>query len=165
MRKFLNIGCGEDIKRSKDVEWTNVDIRNVKGVDKVCPADKLPFGNNTFDRVYACHLLEHFAMSDTARVLEEWVRVAKKGGEVWIAVPDILKVAKGFVNSDIGRGVVMKYLYGGQGHEWNFHKAGFCCTHLEIAMRGVGLGSIRRFPKNEKDASNSEYSLNLKGIK
>lgn len=166
-RFCLNLGCGNNIKKSDDhLNWINVDIRGVKGIDHEVNAGKsLPFGNGVFRIVYACHLLEHFPMVDTESIVTEMVRITKKGGEVFIAVPDVLVISEAFVKGDLGKGAVMNYLYGGQGHEFNFHKAGFCDSSLRDLMRKRGLRKLDIWKGNRDDASNSKYSLNLKGTK
>jgi len=52
---------------------------------------KLPFADNSFDFLYASHVLEHF--SNPEIVLREWLRVAKN--YVYFAVPDFELYEKG----------------------------------------------------------------------
>ena len=48
-------------------------------------ATNLSFPDDYFDRVIACHLLEHLA--DPQRVLFEWARICKPGGVLSILLP------------------------------------------------------------------------------
>jgi SAM-dependent methyltransferase len=45
-------------------------------VDVVAPGDDLPFEDDSFDFVFASHVLEHFP--DPIRALQEWLRVARR---------------------------------------------------------------------------------------
>lgn len=163
----LNLGCGSNIKKSNDRhKWINVDIRDGNGVDYVVDAGQpLPFESGKFRVVYVCHLLEHFSTASAKGLISEWVRVLHKGGELYIAVPDVLKIAKAFDKGDLGRDSVMKYLYGGQGHEFNFHKSGYCESILRQLMKENELDKIKTWEGDKDDASISTYSLNMKGTK
>lgn len=48
--------------------------------------DKLPLEDSTFDCVIARHILEHCV--DALKVLKEWSRIIRTGGQLIIAVPD-----------------------------------------------------------------------------
>ena len=162
---YLNLGCGTDIKQNMKTKWINVDIRSGPGVAYVMDVAELQFPDRTFGVVYACHLLEHFPMDEAESVVREWVRVLEDGGMLYVAVPDILKISTDFFKGKVGKGAVMKYFYGGQGHEYNFHKSGYCESILRDLMRGAGLTKMERWKGSPDDASNSRYSLNLRGVR
>mgnify|MGYP001572363120 CR=1 FL=1 len=48
--------------------------------------EKLPFEDSAFDCVIGRHILEHCI--DTLKVLTEWSRIIRKGGQLILAVPD-----------------------------------------------------------------------------
>lgn len=84
----LNLGCGKVIKKSSPQEkWINMDIAKLPGVDIVWNLDKYPwpFKNNTFDEVYASHVIEHAA--DLIKCMEELYRIIKQKGMINIKVP------------------------------------------------------------------------------
>jgi SAM-dependent methyltransferase len=84
----LNLGCGKDIKKSTENEkWVNMDVAKLPGVDVVWNIDKYPwpFKANTFDEVYASHVLEH--VEDFMKCLEELHRVCKKDAKIFVKVP------------------------------------------------------------------------------
>lgn len=162
---YLNIGCGDNIKKDESVQWINIDCRKLKNIDYVMQAEKLEFENNVFDMVYVTHVLEHFSWKLVPDILKEWIRVLKPKGELYIAVPDILKIAQYFSAGKLGADMVFSYLYGGQGYDENFHKAGFCHSTLTRQMKNAGLKHIQKWVGNKKDASGSFFSLNLKGMK
>jgi SAM-dependent methyltransferase len=54
-------------------------------VDIVASGDDLPFKDNTVDFVISSHVIEHFY--DPVKTIEEWLRVVKPGGYVFIIAP------------------------------------------------------------------------------
>lgn len=54
-------------------------------VDVVSPGDQLPFGNETWDFVLSSHVIEH--IYDPIHAVQEWLRVIKPGGYVYIIAP------------------------------------------------------------------------------
>lgn len=80
--KKLNIGCGNVIKEG----YVNLDFYNPTA-DILHNLNKFPypFSDNTFDEVYASHILEH--LDDTIKVMEEIHRITKPNGRVIIKVP------------------------------------------------------------------------------
>lgn len=54
-------------------------------VDLVAPGDRLPFKDNTWDFVVNSHVLQYFY--DPIRAVEEWLRVVKPGGYVFMIIP------------------------------------------------------------------------------
>ena len=54
--RYLNIGCGSTIFPKP---WENQDGRCIPGVDHISNINQLNFPDNTFDLVYASHVIEH----------------------------------------------------------------------------------------------------------
>ena len=54
-------------------------------VDIVASGDELPFKDNTLDFVISSHVIEHFY--DPVKTIQEWLRVVKPGGYVFIIAP------------------------------------------------------------------------------
>ena len=54
--KYLHIGCGDNVLPKP---FINIDSRKKKGVLNL-KAYPLKFKDNSFDLVYASHILEHF---------------------------------------------------------------------------------------------------------
>src|SRR3989344_1303641 len=79
----LNFGCGEDYREG----WTNIDCRTNIRLDVKCDLEKFPypFKENTFEEVYANHVLEH--LNDPIKVLRELIRICKNGARIIINVP------------------------------------------------------------------------------
>lgn len=89
--KFLNLGCGSRYHKS----WTNIDFTSTgEGVIAHNLTKGIPFEDDTFDAVYHSHVLEHFSKNDAVFFLKECFRVLKKDGIIRIAVPDLEKIAR-----------------------------------------------------------------------
>ncbi len=54
-------------------------------VDIAAPGDKLPFKDNTWDFVINSHVLQYFY--DPVAAVEEWFRVIKPGGYIFMIIP------------------------------------------------------------------------------
>lgn len=88
----LHIGCGQ---RNFGSEWDHLDGGFYPHVKyKVRDLDFLPFKDNTYDLVYASHVLEYFDQEQAVKVLTEWMRVLKPGGVLRLAVPDFQAMVK-----------------------------------------------------------------------
>jgi SAM-dependent methyltransferase len=81
--KKLNLGCGQDIKKG----YINIDFLKYRGVDIIHNLNEYPwpFIDNTFDEIYASHILEH--VDDIKRAMEEIKRICKKNAQIIIRVP------------------------------------------------------------------------------
>lgn len=66
---------------------------------------KLPFADNSFDFIYASHVLEHFISPKT--VLREWLRVARN--YVYFAVPDFYLYEKGIWPSKFNKNHLSRF--------------------------------------------------------
>lgn len=96
--RYLNVGCGHDI-RPKEEGWVNLD--GYHDDPRVIRHDLIdtpwPFLDNSFDVIYASHVLEHIPLlfqnhRGTQRdvffaVMEEIHRVLKPGGILHLRVP------------------------------------------------------------------------------
>lgn len=138
MTKYLHIGCGKVILPRP---FVNLDIRKGKGVDHVSLAYPLNFKKNSFDIVYASHVLEHFKKKDTLKILKEWVRVLKPNGILRISVPcfeNLIKIYK--TNAKITN--VVGPLLGGQTYKQNYHYNLFDKKSLTNYMMEAGCTAV-----------------------
>jgi predicted SAM-dependent methyltransferase len=89
--KYLNLGCGSRFHP----EWENVDFYatgpNVRVHDL---REKMPYADGTFDAVYHSHVLEHFPREAALLLLRECHRVLRRGGIIRVAVPDLERIAR-----------------------------------------------------------------------
>jgi SAM-dependent methyltransferase len=89
--KYLNLGCAARFHP----DWENVDFSpaapNVRAHDL---RDGIPYPDGTFDVVYHSHVLEHFSKHAAPVFLRECYRVLSPGGVMRVAVPDLERIAR-----------------------------------------------------------------------
>ncbi|MBM3302016.1 MAG: class I SAM-dependent methyltransferase [Deltaproteobacteria bacterium] len=88
MPKLLNLGCGEDIRKSVNgYEWINHDLHPREGVDKAWNLEEtpLPWPDNFFDLVNASHVLEH--IQNLIPLMKELHRILVPSGILTVYVP------------------------------------------------------------------------------
>lgn len=150
----LNIGAGD----THIDGYAPVDIKD--GID----AAKLPYEDGAVDEIYACHVLEHFALLDVPGVLKEWCRVLKPGGVLRVSVPDIDKLIE--VRNDPHRKQwASRAIVGGWTDENDRHGSVFDGDSLRDALYAAGFGRIQEFESFANDNSASDISINLEGRK
>jgi hypothetical protein len=145
----LNLGCGEDIKEN----FTNIDIRSLRGVDLVADITNLDglFLDESVDEIHAYDVLEHFSFTITRRVLTNWIKKLKPGGQIIVRVPDLVKILDRFVNGSLPAFEAQRLVFGGQDYEFNYHYAGFTEGMLEGFLLGCGCSEVIQVVRNEKD--------------
>lgn len=132
----LDIGCG------------NSPREGFQGVDKFIHAYgimqndmwDLPFGDNSIDRIYCSHALEHIEKAKIVPTLKEWRRVIKPTGEIEILVPDLEWCCHQWLVHK-SNDWWMDILFGNQEHPGEFHKTGFTYDIMKryIFMAGLVL--------------------------
>jgi SAM-dependent methyltransferase len=89
--RFLNLGCGERFHP----DWVNLDLHLAgPAVRRWDLRDELPFADGFFDVVYHSHVLEHFHRAEGLRLLKQCHRVLRSGGTIRVAVPDLERIAR-----------------------------------------------------------------------
>jgi SAM-dependent methyltransferase len=82
--KTLNVDYTDDLTtvfKKQEIELVGECMK----VDIVASGDNLPFKDNTLDFVISSHVIEHFY--DPVKAIQEWMRVIKPGGYVYIIAP------------------------------------------------------------------------------
>ncbi|MCG3148411.1 MAG: hypothetical protein PCFJNLEI_01854 [Verrucomicrobiae bacterium] len=93
---LLNLGCGKRFHPA----WINVDfVVTGPGVREHDLRTGIPFGAGTFDVVYHSHVLEHFSQEQGRLFLGECLRVLRPGGLIRVAVPDLERIATGYLQA------------------------------------------------------------------
>jgi predicted SAM-dependent methyltransferase len=134
----LNLGCGNHYNQ----ERINCDLYAEK-VDVRLDATELPFKTESVDEILASQLLEHFPHSKIDHTIQEWNRVLKIDGILYVGVPDMertLQLAKAleWIGPSRWKRISM-YLYGSQTDEGQYHKCGFVPEYLVWLLENNGF--------------------------
>jgi ubiquinone/menaquinone biosynthesis C-methylase UbiE len=149
----LNLGCGDKILPG----YVNVDIaesRRGARPDILCDLRNLaPFEDHYADEILSVHVVEHFYRWEVLDVLNEWMRVLKPGGTMYIECPNLL-TACAFVLKDADRFTregpegqfSMWVLYGDP--QWKdplmVHRWAYTPRSLAALMAQAGLVNLRQ---------------------
>lgn len=114
------------------------DVREDVKPDVVCDIRRLPVPDQTFDIVFSSHTLEHFSWTSVDKVLKEWSRVLKVGGELRIVVPNLRHVAQRLLDDTVYP-TDFWVLYGEQDYAKNFHATGFTPNILTSLVESMGV--------------------------
>lgn len=137
----LNIGCGG----TKVAGYVNCDVDPLVKPDVVCPADRLPFDDESADEIMAIHVFEHFYPYDVPGVLVEWRRVLRAGGRLVLELPDLYKCCKNFITAPWHEPHGIFGIYGDPkyGTEFMLHKYGYTPESLSRILDEAGFRDIR----------------------
>lgn len=84
-----DIGAGWWTPHFENSRIKRFDLNPDAKPDVLCDIRSIPEKDETFDLVYASHVLEHFYFWEAPEVLREWARILKVGGEIKIRVPNL----------------------------------------------------------------------------
>jgi predicted SAM-dependent methyltransferase len=159
---------------TRSLGWEVLDIVPKPHVDHVGNASDLSrFPEATFAEVYASHVLEHldFREDEVLRALREWRRVLVPGGKLYLSVPDLEVLAQLLLRKDLtlnDRFFVMRMLFGGHTHQYDYHYLGFTPDILFQYLRQAGFSEIQRVVRlglfndaSEKVFHGTRISLNV----
>jgi predicted SAM-dependent methyltransferase len=137
--------------------------------------------------VYSSHTLEHLSHtlppascpsyprpdasvrgcdSEVGASLAEWRRVLAPGGRLFVSVPDLMVLAGAIAHhltTAQDQWYFMRYLFGGQIDQYDFHKTGFYYEMLEGLLQARGFCNVTRVPLFSafKDASWNSDRISL----
>lgn len=131
----LNLGCGHEPLEG----WTNVDAY-AEQADIIGDIRELQFED--VEDVLMVHVLEHFSWRETRQVLARVHGWMRKGGQLIVEVPDMQTITgEAMLNPDW-----IRYLYGSQEHEGEYHRTGFTAHSLSMHLHATGF-TIRRLER------------------
>lgn len=188
-KRYRCLELGPGIKRIDNFETLN--IVGGRNVDYVYDASKkLPFSDNTFDIVYASHILEHIPWYHTEQTLKEWVRILKRGGQLEVWVPDGLKICKAVTEAEEGSTLAPKkdgwfrfnpdknpyiwasgrlFTYGdgtGNINNPNWHRSMYTPKYLKQLLINVGLKNVRLLDNSRvRGHDHGWINLGFEGVK
>ena len=152
--RCLEIGPGTS---PADPSWDTMDAVDRPGLTIRCEwgAQPIPVGDETYDLVYASHVLEHVPWFQTPAALGEVYRILKPGGAIEIHVPDFRKIVEAYLAGRCGDAwrkhnpagdpfvwaAGRLFSYGGPG---NWHRACFDLVHLVRHLEQAGFTRCKR---------------------
>lgn len=150
----LHLGSGN----TRIQGFCNIDGNPMLHCDLVSGLEKLKLNSNSVDVIYASHVFEHIPRAETTTVLNEWRRVLRPDGRLYLCVPDVEALFKIYVenlsryNTNEGRELVdlaCDVAYGGQVDQYDFHFYGYSFVTLKALLESVGFESVRRFSSDD----------------
>lgn len=156
----LHLACGHDYKE----DYINVDLYPVEGVvtDAQFDVAKLPYEDNSIDEIRAFHIIEHFDWHEGNRVLEEWYRVLKPGGRLWLETPDFLASCDAFVKgSPEFRNMLYGHFFAMAWIPGQIHKFLFTEDQLRCQLGWAKFRHVNRLPPSSNYVRPDTYNLFL----
>ncbi len=145
MAKKLHIGG-----KQPHPDWEIFNIQEEPGVDHVGDAcDLSRFADQTFDELYASHILEHFDYNgQIQKALKEWYRVLKPDGKLYISVPDMDVLCSLFTMKEKftpqQRFTLTRMMLGGHIDQYDYHYIGLYSDILNPLLAEAGFQKARK---------------------
>lgn len=144
--KIADIGCGFTspfFGHAGQVQLDRFDGLEATGPTYRCDLRTLPVPDQSYDLVHSKHVLEHFGRAEVMKVMREWTRILRVGGEFRLSVPNILYAIERIVLMDEGLVPVDLYpwwqLYGEQKDEYDIHKNGWTPNRVRLLLESAGI--------------------------
>ena len=105
-----------------------------------------PFENESVDKILIVNTFEHFSQADAVKLLKEWFRVLKNGGELMIDVPDLIETLKLLENEkDVDKmNWGIRLVYGSQKNDFSFHKWGYTFETILDLSKKTGFKKVEK---------------------
>jgi len=161
----------------REAGWEVLNALPGPDVDHLGNANDLSrFADNSFETVYASHVVEHFDYRDELhRTLSEWCRVLKPGGLIQVSVPDLEVLAGLMLNKQLqllDRFMVMRMIFGGHMDAYDYHQVGLTEEILGSFLLNAGFVGVQRVERfgHFRDTSDMQFagqriSLNMQASK
>ena len=144
----VNIGCGEQ----KLSGFLNIDAEKKVKPDLVHDITKsaLPIKSESVDEIFCLHNIEHIKYELWGYVFNEFYRVLKPGGILFLAYPEFEVCAKFFVENYQGqRDFWRACLYGRQLWAGDTHISPVISSEIRTKLQRYGFTKFRQKPSIE----------------
>jgi SAM-dependent methyltransferase len=175
---IADIGCGIWTPYFENAVVKRFDINPNAHPDIVCDVRAIPEVDETFDMVYANHVLEHFYFWEAPEVLKEWTRILKVNGEIKLRVPNLKWAAQEILKACDNPDYDANYAWGGfygtrrdvratEPDSTQIHRCGYTARSLENLLRFVGcFGEIKVIESGlDGEASLTATARKIKSLK
>ena len=98
--------------------------------------------DNYFDKIKAVHVLEHIQRCHVPFAVAEWFRTLKPGGELYVAVPNMMVAFKAYIEEPDPmrrQRLIGDVIYGGEPRPEDRHKVPYDLETLVITVRAAGF--------------------------
>lgn len=125
------------------------DVQPLEGIDYVCEFFDLPkhFKKGSLEEIQMTHVLEHFPIKKVPEVLKILYDLLKKGGKLYIEVPNFYWHALEILSQPTNRQII-EYAFGGQRNEWDYHYNGFTPNILHEDLEAAGFKILNLAPNS-----------------
>jgi predicted SAM-dependent methyltransferase len=154
----LDIGCGAN----PIAGYTGVDLY-VKA-DIQAPMWQLPFGDNSVDKIYSSHALEHVTKAAVVPTLKEWYRVLKVGGTLMLGVPDLEYCCRLWLAHKTNDWY-MDIIFGNQDHVGEIHMTGFTKEIMLGYLEAAGFSTSKFNSVFRESSSHRQRTLVFELVK
>ena len=146
----IEFGCGENPTKAG---FKTCDIRDVPGVDFVCPAWDIEqhVQPNTVDEIFSRHFFEHVTFIQGEKVLQAWYNILKPGGKMEMMLPNMtFHINQWTTRSDMNHAKAGFWGWQREGEYdvWDVHKSGYDFALLEETLQKFNYIKIRSLKKS-----------------
>lgn len=135
-KKVLEI-CGGIMPVSR--ENINVDIMDDPKVDVIANLhEKLPFADESIDKIISIATLMHLGLPDVRKVLTEFHRILKRGGVLEIGIPSLEKIFDYYKKNGLDD-VCVRHLHGAQKSEFDIHLCVMDFKRMKQELENLGF--------------------------
>ena len=132
----LHLGCGNVAKPG----FINIDIRKTRATDFVADIGMLPFPDSSVDRIESYHVIEHLSHTRVKRVLLEWHRILRRGGQLVIECPDFDAAVREYLAGNDQR---LFNVFGLHRFKGDIHLFGYNEKRLKLLLETNGFEGIK----------------------
>ena len=162
----LNLGGCERIEGGRGspplTGFTNVDCRDIYGVDLVADVRILPFNDGSIEEIRASHIIEHFSPKEIPHVLAEWQRVLKVGGLLRVYCPNVDAIIRRYCDSgELDLNTLNAHLFGRQNYPENLHRSAINRVRLNMLVVQAGFNIVGQAPRPNA----YRYDIGVQAIK
>ena len=148
----IEFGCGE--KPTKE-GFKTCDIRDLPGVDFVCPAWDIDkhVNPNMVNCIFSRHFFEHLTFIQGEKVLEKWYTILKRGGKMEMMLPNMTFHIQQWNNrrttEELNHALAGFWGWQREGDTelWDVHKSGYDFAILEKLLLSKGFERIKSLKK------------------
>ena len=154
--KILDLGCGEN-KVPNSIGLDNVQLPGVD-VEHDLLDFPYPFDNESIDKIYLRHVIEHFAIENINFIMNECNRILKNDGLLVITVPHVFSI------SAFSDPTHLSFFTFGSGHFWDWKsyqlkKLNNCFSYFIEKRINKVINSLNNPSKADRIVKNSSFQL------